>query len=145
VLLGVEPEVLDEKGYAVNGSLGVPPADDPRWPSQCVCGYAFRPDDVTQKWTEALFRRVGVDDFVTLREASPGAMWDASWLHRKGPDGRSLCVRLPDGREWWVDGPTTNGPGWERSGEPPNVTATPSILTPGYHGWLTDGVLSDPV
>lgn len=44
-----------------------------------------------------------------------------------------------------VDGPakgTTRG--WNVSGEPPNLTLTPSIdCSPDYHGWLTNGVLSD--
>jgi hypothetical protein len=49
----------------------------------------------------------------------------------------------PDGGDdlWMVDGTASNGPGWTREGKPPKVTARPSILTPRYHGWLTDGFL----
>lgn len=143
---GEEPAVLDEHGYILNGTRDIPSADDPRWPRQCACGYAFRPDDQSQKWVESLYRRLDTGELVTLREAPPGAMWDATWMPGgRGPDGRSLCVKLPDGREWWVDGPSANGPGWERRGEPPTISASPSIATPGYHGWLVDGVLSDPL
>ena len=36
--------------------------------------------------------------------------------------------------------------GWSVTGEPPRITAHPSINAVGdYHGWLVDGVLSDDV
>lgn len=96
---------------------------------------------------EGLFRRADTGEELTIREAPAGAMWDAAWMHLKGADGRALMVRTPGGFDWFVDGPATNGPGWTRSGEPPNVTARPSIGVPdhrgafAYHGFLTDGVL----
>jgi hypothetical protein len=96
--------------------------------------------------------------------APPGAMWFADWLlnedgtmrsrpgHRP-PDGHVLVVRVPSrlciGRDWNVDGPANNCPGWTRTGTPPNVTARPSIgkyLADGsfdYHGWLRNGELVD--
>jgi hypothetical protein len=74
-------------------------------------------------------------------------MWDAWWMPSpKGPDGRYLVVRLPGNHEWAIDGPSSQHrePGaWTRTGTPPRITASPSILAGDYHGWLRDGVLSD--
>lgn len=83
-------------------------------------------------------------------------MLDAFWHARKGPDGIALVVVLPPAKEdtrsnWWhVDGPSRNngepGPGWTRTGDPrnpPSLSVSPSILTDGYHGFLTAGVLTD--
>jgi len=81
---------------------------------------------------------------MTLRDCPPGAMYDAFWYPEKGPDGRALCVSLPPGGGmdfWHVDGPSKGGGGWTRSGEPPFVTANPSILTPRFHGFLRNGWL----
>lgn len=39
---------------------------------------------------------------------------------------------------------TESDHGWTVTGEAPNITVRPSINAVGvYHGWLTDGVLSD--
>jgi hypothetical protein len=55
-----------------------------------------------------------------------------------------LLICLPDGHHWCIDQVATNGlEGWQVSGQVPNLTANPSILSSGYHGWLRDGVLSD--
>ena len=55
-----------------------------------------------------------------------------------------ICIKLPDGHIWCIDQKASNGiEGWAVSGEVPNLTARPSILTERYHGWLTDWVLSD--
>lgn len=120
--------------------------DDPRWPQECPCDYVFRDDDSWQHNLDRLHARAddrGGERFL-LRDAPVGAMWDTPWClpHWQGPDGRCLIVKLPDGSEWCVDGPATNGPGWTRTGDPPRITARPSIGSAGYHGWLTDGVLS---
>lgn len=77
-----------------------------------------------------------------------GAMFDASWLPWKGPDGLSLSVVLPPGGQndvWHIDGPAggTDRRPWTRTGVPPLVTASPSILTPRYHGHLQNGILTD--
>jgi hypothetical protein len=54
-----------------------------------------------------------------------------------------LVVRTPAG-DWWVDG-MIEGPGWQRTGTPPYVSAKPSIIlirgALEYHGWLQDGLL----
>ena len=133
-------------------------AGDPRWPKSCACGYEFTDDDPRQVFPLRLYRdatgrvfSIHTTEFPGIDRAPAGAMWFADWMpHLKGPDGRCLVVRCPaspDGSgvsDWMVDGPSTNAPGWTRTGEPPNVTASPSIFVrapDGFHGWLRDGVL----
>lgn len=123
------------------------PHDDPRWPTACACGYAFAEIDTWQHNLDRLYRDGGGRLF-TLRDAPPGAMWDAQWAadHWHGNDGRCLYVKLPDGSDWCVDGPAANSDtGWQRTGEPPRITATPSIDSGGYHGFLQNGVLTDDI
>lgn len=121
-----------------------PPHDDPRWPTKCDdCSYLFTPDDQWQVFREVIYVR-DTGATMTLRDCPPGAMYDAFWYPEKGPDGRALCVALPPGGGmdfWHVDGPSKGGGTWTRSGEPPFVTANPSILTPRYHGFLRNGWL----
>ena len=83
-------------------------------------------------------------------------MWYADWMGQNyiGPDGHALVVRTPSG-DWAVDGPSSGGGKWTRTGTVPNITVTPSIvmgphkdaegkiLKPGYHGWLRDGALHE--
>lgn len=140
-----------------------PAADDPRWPAACGCGYVFKDDDARQLFHQHLFRRSDTDELVTLREAPAGAMWFAPWLSNckewKGPDGRTLVVRCPDGHDWIVDSRASNctlpndseHKCWVRHGEPPNVTVDKngltcsagagSIQTPKWHGFLRNGEL----
>lgn len=127
------------------------PNDFPRdhwlWPSHCECGYAFTEQDTWQVFPERLYERSDTGAYITLLDAEPGAMWYADWMIHEGsryfvgPDGHCLVVKLPDCCDWVVDGPSTNGNGWTRSGEVPNVTANPSIQTENYHGWLRNGEL----
>lgn len=118
---------------------------DPRWPTACACGYVFAGDDWWQLAVHPLWRAADGREF-ELQKAPAGAMWLAPWL-RAMPNKPHphLIVRLPDGFDWDVDGPSSNnnGAGWTRTGEPPFVTANPSIASAGYHGWLRDGVLTD--
>ena len=81
-------------------------------------------------------------------ELPPGALWRAAWYERSGwvgADGQSWLCKLPDGTDWLIDGPAGNAPGklpgWDRKGTAPLFTVTPSIKSPGYHGFLTDGFL----
>lgn len=73
------------------------------------------------------------------------AEYKRDWADKRAP----ICVRLPDGTAWNVDthygGRYENdAPGWTITGEAPRITAHPSVNVQGsYHGWLTDGVLSD--
>lgn len=121
------------------------PHDDPRWPSRCSCGYAFGADDQWQYNLDRIFEGGGYRGPLRWNRLPIGAMWDAPWFsdHWRGPDGRCLILRLPDGTDWCIDGPANNGPGWQRSGEPPLITATPSIASGRYHGFLQNGVLTD--
>lgn len=136
------------------------------------CGQPFRHGEVWQANGEPIYRVVavvpgaalGVGEETPLRDAPAGAMWIAKWLPEwsRGFDGRGLIVRLPDGHDWRVDGEATNCTRkgdrehrcWLRDGEPPFVTAgkhpheltcsagAGSIASPGYHGFLRDGVLT---
>jgi hypothetical protein len=64
-----------------------------------------------------------------------------------------IVVVLPSGKWWCVDELSYSpergyfGTGWHVSGsidaDPITLTVTPSVRTAGYHGTLTDGVLSD--
>lgn len=121
------------------------PHDDPRWPTVCPgCGAAFADTDRWQVFVDALYKRTDTGETVVFREAQPGAMWDAWWMpdNYRGPDGLALVLKLPGGHTWMIDGASSSGGKWTRSGTPPKITASPSILVPGsYHGWLRDGVL----
>lgn len=65
---------------------------------------------------------------------------------REGRAGRPaphLAVMTPAGL-WCIDCPATGSDHmWDRTGEPPHITATPSInIGPErWHGWLTGGAL----
>ena len=71
----------------------------------------------------------------------PGAMW---WAATPDPNRRVLLCRMPDGG-------AVNISLWQLTGEPPNVTAHPSIRTMDrtehetWHGFLVNGVLSGTV
>ena len=124
-------------------------AGDARWPKTCACGYVFGDGDAKQTFFVVLYKTPDGKDVTIhtsplpgVEKAPPGAMWYADWFSWKGPDGRSLCVMLPDGGAWLVDGPASNsGEPWVRAGAPPVVTAHPSIQTGSYHGWLRNGEL----
>lgn len=125
------------------------PHADPRWPKLCACGYAFAEDDEWQFNPNALYRRADTGELMVLGKAPAGAMWDAPWLRgvktfKQRPDGLVLMVRTPGG-DWAVDGGSTNGNGWERTGSPigaaPDVDVNPSIICGAYHGFLRHGWL----
>lgn len=147
VLIGRAPLVLTPEGYIA--SLPNPAPSDPRWPKQCTCGYVFQDTDERQHNQRPLYRAPDGQEYtIHPGDAPVGAMWDAPWLIHDaepwiGPDGRCLMVRLPDGTDWTIDGPSRSGGRWTRTGDPPLITVRPSILSTKYHGWLTDGVLSD--
>lgn len=86
------------------------PRDDPRWPTHCACGYEFAATDEWQVWTEAIYRRTDTGADTTLRDAEPGAMWNAWWMgrHFGGEDERSIVVKLPNGNDWQIDGIASN-------------------------------------
>lgn len=130
-------------------------ADDPRWPTTCpTCGKPFAGmKHERQVNDERLYEGAPDGKLYSLHqpELPVGALWDAWWIGRKGPDGLCLMLKCPGG-EWWIDGTAANGPGWTRTGTVPVITVTPSIgiygkaadaLTRGFafHSWLTNGVL----
>jgi hypothetical protein len=141
------------------------PHTDPRWPVRCECGYAFQPTDPWQLFLEREYQRVDASEYMTLKTAPAGAMWNAEWFRGypwcSGPYGRSMMVKLPNGNDWLIDGPASNctRPNephkcWIRHGEPPKLTVNKtggdtcaagagSILSGNYHGFLTDGYLVD--
>lgn len=66
-------------------------------------------------------------------DSQPGDAW---------PFEGSWAFKLPGGAVWTPIQP----PGWTIEGEMPNVTVRPSINQEGvYHGWITNGVLSDDI
>lgn len=111
-------------------------------------------------------RRVDTGEvFKSFSDAPPGAMVDCTWHHdaarpeaevltkvreaggvhkvfglRKHPDGRVIMVKTPGG-DWLIDQISSQGSFWTRTGEPPNITASPSIICGSYHGWLRNGEL----
>ena len=114
-----------------------PGHDDPRWPARCECGYEFCASDQWQERAERMYRRGDTGELVTLRDAPDGAMWDATWVPWKGPDGRCLVVKCPGGSDWTIDGRASNCTMrhdtehrcWVRHGEPPVVTVGKDGLT----------------
>lgn len=140
---------LDDIDYPVRAVIEsfFIPHGDLRWPKGCpVCGVPFVDADTWQVFVDTLHRRSGTGEIVALRQAQPGDMWDAYWMpYTKNADGRCLVVKLPNGHDWMIDGPSQQHPepgAWTRTGTPPNISASPSILAADYHGWLRNGVLS---
>lgn len=143
-----------KKKAQVSGDLW--PHRDRRWPKTCACGYRFKPSDEWQLFTEHEYRRSDTGETTTLSASPVGAIWLADWLkdspgspahQRDRPGQPHLIVKTPAG-DWDVDGRSSNndGMGWTWTGEPPNVTANPSIGIGNpfrYHGWLRDGQLVD--
>jgi hypothetical protein len=141
------------------------PANDPRWPSLCSCGYQFDDKDERQVFPEQVYVRDGSVKEYFLRDNIPGMMYDAVWLHDHkewcGPDGKSLHVVCPDGHTWCIDSRANNctmpkdneHKCWVRHGDPPLLTVDKrgvtcragagSIQTPKYHGFLRGGMF-DP-
>lgn len=127
--------------------------NDARWPTKCAgCGYVFHRDDEWQVNDDRLYAGWPNGELYTLRNAPPGAMWDAWWLKQfwAADDGICLVVICPDGKEWQVDGPSKQHPNtkaWSRTGDPrlAQVTALPSIDTGTYHGYLRNGEFSEPL
>jgi len=98
-------------------------------------------------------------EIYTLETLPEGSIWLLDRHPRKGPDGKSLYVKLPNGALWGVDRRRSNCTKsdnqehrcWIRHGVPPNITVNKdgltcsagagSIDTINWHGFLTDGYL----
>jgi len=144
-------------------------AEDPRWPTHCSgCGFEFSPDDQWQVNCETIYlSKDRPDEEFTLKyPRTPGMMWNAWWMSDvwRGQDGRCLIVVTPDAYEWTIDGPCNNctmpddrtHKCWCRHGEVPSITVDKSpnpgettcsagggsIQTPGYHGFLRNGIFT---
>lgn len=53
-----------------------------------------------------------------------------------------LCVVCPNGAQWEIDRKSSNGSGWVVTGSWPNLNCSPSIVVPGYHGFLQNGAFT---
>src|SRR2546427_808546 len=88
------------------------PHGDERWPAKCEsCEYRFDQEDHWQLNEHPLYvseQRPG--EVFTLRDNTPGMMWNASWMseHWRGADGLCLVAVLPGGHHWMIDGPASN-------------------------------------
>lgn len=90
--------------------------DDPRWPKRCDCGYEFVESDTWQVFPQTLYRRADTGEEMALRDAPPGALWNAWWRIRDGwtidgfgtgPDGMIVYCKTP-GRDWCIDSRASN-------------------------------------
>lgn len=111
-----------------------------------------------------IWRRADTGEQGGIQDFGPGAMWNAHWMPTSegSVDGRYIVVRLPNGHEWAMDGPSSNctRPGephdcWCRHGDPPRLTVDKnpepgrstcaagagSIQAGNFHGFLRDGIL----
>lgn len=79
-----------------------------------------------------------------LKELAPylSIYYFEDWFPNRAP----VCIVCPgQGSHWVMDSKATNAPGWKVTGSEGRWTAAGSILVPGYHGYLKNGILSDPV
>lgn len=89
----------------------------------------------------------------------PGDMWYgdegdllrsdlSNEYHRDWADKRPpLWVQLPNNTPFLIDCALPDGHGWIVTGEPPNITVSPSLdinpdFVDGWHGWLREGTLT---
>lgn len=138
---------------------------DARWPTACDCGRVFTAQAHRMVRHNRLIRRIDTGETFEGYGALPvGAVWNAYWMEGRswrGPDGRSLVVKLPDGTDWIIDSRANNctmpddkvHKCWVRHGRPEDGTlhvdknghtcaaGAGSIATSGYHGFLHHGEL----
>lgn len=141
------------------------PSGIAHWPTACSCGYLFQQSDEWQ-----IFAQWDYTDSETKtshwshNNLPVGSMYFDDWMPKKmywdNKEDAHLIVKLPDGTEWNVDSRANNCTlpddrthrCWVREGIPPVVTAgkaghtctagAGSILTPRWHGFLTNGELN---
>lgn len=174
LLFGDAPAIWEDSEFGTrkrrvvrNTESDRPIDDDMRWPVKCdKCDFRFAPNEVRQFFYALLYKRADTGEVLPLRDAPPGAMWDAWWLHdlRGGylpgntPDGRVIMVKCPNGHDWCIDSRASNCtlPNdndhhcWIRHGEPPDLVVDKSggptcsagagsIMAGDYHGFLGIG------
>lgn len=141
---------LDEIPAPVQEVIGTYdfPRSDSRWPLVCPhCNKPFEATDTWQVFVDHLYQR-DTGEVIALRDAQPGDLWDAWWMpdsYKNKQDNLCLVLKLPNNHDWMIDGGSQQNPApgaWTRTGTPPKISASPSILAADYHGWLKDGVLS---
>lgn len=160
--------------FTEDGMLEAPPHLSPRspivpWPTECACGFVFDKDDPTlhfQTFNERIYVRGDNGAETTIRDAGPGAVWDAWWMGQpwKNADGLFLTAICPNGRHWDIDGRASNctlpNDGahrcWVRHGDPRRDITTLTVDKDGltcqagagsiqagdYHGFLRNGVFT---
>jgi hypothetical protein len=90
--------------------------------------------EASKRWPDHSYReRPMIHDAHRGRFLSPHYWRD--WSTKRPP----ICVVCPNGEQWNIDRTSSNGDGWTVTGELPNITCAPSIVVPGYHGYLRDG------
>lgn len=165
--ISVPFEDYDDNGAPLVIRDAEKPLDLSIWPKACACGYEFTDQDEAQLFPERIYKRTDTGEEFSLRDAAPGAMWSCEWAlvegsnAFRGPDGQSLCVRLPNGNDWMIDGPASNctmkddaqHKCWVRHGIPPLITVgkdghtcsagAGSIQSGSYHGFLRNGEFTD--
>jgi hypothetical protein len=57
------------------------------------------------------------------------------WAGKRPP----IELVCPNGEIWCIDRKSSNGDGWQVTGEWPNITCAPSIVAGDYHGFLRGG------
>lgn len=87
-----------------------------------------------------------LDLLVTYEEQFFSVEYKRDWMGKRPP----IFVKLPGGAHFSPDFRATNPAhgesGWVVTGNPPNITVSPSINAIGmYHGFLQNGILSDDV
>lgn len=123
-------------------------ADDPRWPTHCVCGYKYTEEDHWQASQEPIYASADGRQAWTSpaygRQPTPGAMFDTFWRPElRKEDGLAISAVCPNGQVWCIDDHATQGDGfWTRTGEPPMLTVSPSIVAGDYHGHLQNGAFT---
>jgi hypothetical protein len=135
-----------------NAEFEATPFDPPGgWPEKCTeCGVATSYDkDRDGSWRTKMgtwdWRNPATGEIKKhAYEFGAGAMF--VWPD-DGDYWGGVHVILPPARgmvdEWHVDGRAVSGGRWTRTGTPPRITVSPSILTDAYHGFLQNGVLTD--
>jgi len=79
-------------------------------------------------WYNDWYLDVGGNYFLSIH-------YRKTWLGKRPP----IEVVCPDGDVWCPDRKSSNGDGWTVTGEWPNITCSPSIVTAEYHGYLRNG------
>lgn len=125
------------------------------WQCKLVDSYAERRrlrDEHGRLPPGTMWHDATIGDVPAGSERPPNGFLSVQFYRDHSGKRRALWVRLPDGHDFCVDsacydrGRDPNGNGWTVTGEPPNITVSPSINCVGsYHGWLQNGVLSDDV